>query len=256
MRTTWKRALAAGLPPTDPACAAPGASVDGDPGLGTTHGPLGPVVPQATYSLSMSGLAEPAIGVVERVRVRFRAEWLLVALIAAAAVYLALVPLGFLAWRTFFEGGSFSSTASATPTTRSGCRAGGELTRVRDRVDRARRRRSARRSRTSSSARTSPGSRSSSPWRSCRSPFRASSTRLPGSSSPAPGPGRSTPCSSRSSARRRSTSSASAAWCSSRRCASSRSSSCSCMRDSAPSTPPSRNPPSSAALGRSRSCGG
>ena len=56
----------------------------------------------------MSGLAEPAIAVVERVRVRFRAEWLLVALIAAAAVYLALVPLGFLAWRTFFEGGSFS----------------------------------------------------------------------------------------------------------------------------------------------------
>ncbi len=39
---------------------------------------------------------------------RFRAEWLLVALVVAAAVYLALVPLGFLAWRTFFEDGSFS----------------------------------------------------------------------------------------------------------------------------------------------------
>ena len=89
----------------------------------------------------MSGLAEPAIGVVERVRVRFRAEWLLVALIAAAAVYLALVPLGFLLWRTFFEDGSFTFDGFREAYDTFGLgRDGVELTRVRDRVDRARRR--------------------------------------------------------------------------------------------------------------------
>jgi len=59
----------------------------------------------------MNGLAERAIPFGERARVRFRAEHVIIALVAAAAVYLALVPLGFLAWRTFFDGGSFSLDA-------------------------------------------------------------------------------------------------------------------------------------------------
>jgi iron(III) transport system permease protein len=58
----------------------------------------------------MSGLTEGAIPA-SGLRIRFRAEWILVGLVAGAAVYLALVPLGFLAWRTFFDGGGFSLDA-------------------------------------------------------------------------------------------------------------------------------------------------
>jgi iron(III) transport system permease protein len=58
----------------------------------------------------MSGLVDRAIAA-PGVRVRFRAEWVFISLAVAAAVYLAVVPLGFLAWRTFFEGGSFSLDA-------------------------------------------------------------------------------------------------------------------------------------------------
>jgi iron(III) transport system permease protein len=59
----------------------------------------------------MDALAERAVPLGARLRGRARAEWLLVGIVVGVAVYLALVPLGFLAWQTFFADGSLTLDA-------------------------------------------------------------------------------------------------------------------------------------------------